>query len=497
MSFYQQIHPRSLMDARPYQPAGVQFIKEKKRCALFVDPGLGKTVITATAFNDLIEDFLCGPVLVVAPPRVADKTWSDEFKAWAHLNNKSYVIIKGSPEKRRKLLQRRACFHVISMENVHWLLRELGGDYPRYEKEKDGTPRKVSGWRSPKKIPYYAIVVDESSKVKDPGTRRFNALRMMAFKSEYFVILTGTPTSNGLDGLWSQVYLLDQGRRLGASRKEFRDRWFNPPWDGQGNYRLKGDWAKKAIEEAISDIVFTLREEDYGNLPPRMYNNIMIDLEKPVMDKYKEFERKYVLETLGGEKITAINGAVLAGKLMQLANGIVYKNHSDGDRSEHEFHHTKLDALRDLAEEMAGEPLFVVYNSIADRERLKRAFPHAKVFDRKNSKETQDAWNRGEIEMLLVHPKSASHGLNLQFGGNIVVWYGLSWSLEDYIQLNKRLHRSGQTRPVMIHHILVRGTIDEEILESLTAKNAEQEDLLNALKKRIEVHEWAARAVNR
>lgn len=474
---------RTREELRPYQRAGVRFIKEKKRCALFVDPGLGKTSTTLTALGDLIDDLDCGRVLITAPPQVAKKTWHEEMAQWAHLRGKSYVIIRGTPATRRKLLQRPACYHVISMELLPWLLTELGGKIPTPEKVDDFgevTQKRDPSWRPPPKCPYDAIVVDESSKVKESNTNRWRALKQLAFMVDYFVELTGTPAANGYENLWAQIYLLDGGQRLGGNITAYRDRWFSPKFDGSG-YKVK-DWAVKIIEERISDIVFTLRGDDYSTLPPIMNKHVRLELDEPTMKEYKKFERTYVLKLSEERKLIARDGAAITTKLLQLANGIVY----DADKNEHTFHRVKLDALIDLVDEYQGQPLLVAYAFRSDVARIMKVFPAARLFDDKQ--ETQDAWNRGEIPMLLIHPKAGAHGLNLQFGGNNVVWYGPTYSLEDHIQLAKRLHRSGQKKPVMVHHFIAEGTIDEDVMAALEGKDDMQEALLNALKKRVELY---------
>ena len=531
---------RTKEELRPYQRGGIRFIKEKKRCALFVDPGLGKTATTLTSLCDMIDELECGRVLITAPPQVAKKTWHKEMADWAHLKNKSYVIIRGTPKQRRELLRRPVCFHIISMELLPWLLKELGGDVPRYTKiiggpiQSDGNVHRVDGkvlksgdvvktpeghlyrldgdrlakaradtamryepgdtikvsdsaWRPPHDCPYDAIVVDESSKVKSSSTNRWHALKQLAFMVEYFIELTGTPSANSYEDLWAQIYLLDGGQRLGGTITAFRERWFNPSYDGHG-YKIK-NWAAQVIEQRIADIVFTLREADYANLPPRMYNYKRLALDESTMKEYKKFERTYILKLSEEKKLVARDGAAITTKLLQLANGVVYNSEGPDEEKvkvEYAFHRVKLDALHDLVDEYQGQPLLVAYTFRSDVARIQKEMPFARLFDDKE--ETQDAWNRGEIPMLLVHPKAAAHGLNLQFGGNNVVWYGPTYSLEDYIQLNKRLHRSGQTKPVMIHHLISEGTIDEDVMDALNGKNDMQEALLNALKKRVELY---------
>lgn len=450
-------------DLRAYQNGAADFIREMKRCALFIEPGLGKTASTLTAFLDLIDDFTVMRVLVVAPPKVARKTWSDEIRDWAHLNSLSWVHIgEKNIEKRRQQVKRAACFHFISIDLIHWLVAELGD-----------------------KMPYDAIVLDESTKVKSRATRRWAALDEIAFKAKYFVALTGTPAPDRMIGLWPQMWFIDRGRRLGHNITAFRDRWFKLKHGGK-TYIPKGH-AREEIEELISDVVFTLREADYAKLPERMDNYIWLDMDEETRAKYKKFEKSYVLELPddnGRFKVT--DGAALRSKLRQLANGIVYQTDSsceEGEKKEHIYHSIKLDALEDLYEELNGSPLLVAYHFKSDLQRIMKRFPEAVAFTEK--RDIQDRWNRGEIPMLLAHPQSIAHGLNLQHGGHTMAWYALTDSLENYLQFKKRLHRSGQKHPVMVHHLLVRGTVDEDILKALQDSNEIQESLMNALKRRI------------
>lgn len=451
-------------DLRSYQIGASDFIKEMKRCALFIEPGLGKTAATLTAFLDLIDDFKVHRVLVIAPPKVARQTWSDEIKDWHHLNELSWVHIAGTPNKRRELINRKCCFHFISIELVHWLVDEL--------KQNHGF-----------KVPYDAIVIDESTKIKARNTRRWAYIDEIAFKVKYFVELTGTPAPDKLIGLWPQIYFIDQGQRLGKNITAYRDRWFKVKNSGKG-YVPKGH-AREEIENRISDIVFTLREADYAKLPERMYNYIYLDMDEPTKQKYKKFEKSYVLElpdNIGEMKTT--DGAALRTKLRQLANGIVYQDKRGLDEKiQHAYHSLKLDALEDLYEELNGSPLLVAYHFKSDLQRIKQKFPEAVVFS--DRRDIQDRWNEGRIPMLLAHPQSVAHGLNLQFGGHTICWYSLTDSLENYIQFNKRLHRSGQKHPVMIHHLLTRGSIDEAILKALQENNDVQEMFMNSLKKLI------------
>lgn len=467
---------------RKYQQGGVEFIKRVKRCALFVSPGLGKTSTTLTAISDLIDNLDCGMVLVVAPPHVSKKTWPDELLAWAHTRGMSYVVIKGTAAQRAKLLKRRVCFHMISVDLLPWLVEALGGARPVRDKlAEDGTVLREGNtrWAPPPSIPYDAIILDESSKLKAHSTNRWRAMKQIAFQAEYFIELTGTPSPNSMEDLWAQIYLIDRGERLGHNITAFRDRWFDQDYNGHG-YKIKGGYVVETIERLIGDIVFTLREKDYADLPPKMYNNIMLEMDDKTRETYRKFERSLVLEVSDVKKIKALDGASITTKLLQLAGGCVY----DEDRGEHFFHDLKLQGLQSIVDQLGGSPLLVAYAFKSDATRILKQFPQAKVFDGKDS--TQDAWNAGKIPMLLAHPQSVAHGLNLQHGGHNAVWYGLTWSLELYLQFNKRLHRSGQTRPVVIHHLLVAGTMDEDVMAALSSKDDAQEALLESLKKRIE-----------
>lgn len=485
------MRPRSDLEDRKYQLALIDFIKEKKRCAIFVDPGLGKTVSSLTAFVELVDDLECGMTLVVGPPTVVNKTWPDEFAEWQHLSEASYVVIEGTPARRRKLLQRSVRFHLISVDNLPWLIRELGGKAPERRRiGADGEIIETEGpkWQAPKKIPYSAIVHDESTDAKNADSLRWKSLNLISHMVEYYVELTGSAVSNGLQDLWAPFYLLDRGARLGHTQKAFRERYCVQTENG---YRIKKGLGPK-IEARIADITFTLREEDYANLPPRIYNTIKIELPEKAKKEYKKFAKTYVLQLNPDERMKVTSGAALSTKLQQLANGVVYGKVDDDDaeKPRHVFHRLKLDALRRLAEEVHGQSLFVAYQFQSDADRIMAEFPDAEIFkgSKRHKAELIDRWNRGEIPMLLVHQKSAKFGLNLQHGGNIVVWYSVTWSLEAYIQLIKRLHRSGQTKTVVIHHLIVEGTVDVDMMKALKDKDDTQESFLNAMKKHIRMY---------
>lgn len=440
---------------RSYQRAAIEFIKETRKCALFIEPGLGKTSVTLTAVRDMADVFEIGRVLVVGPPRVARVVWPDEIREWEHTCNFTFTNIDGTPKRRLERLAQATEVHLISHDLVPWL-DDLIGDAHDYD----------------------VIVIDESSRFKNQGTKRWKAMRRLVQRARYVVLLTGTPAPNSLHDLWSQIYLLDQGKRLGHNITAFRERWFEQNW-GQQEYRAK-DFADEKIRERIEDLCFTLRDADYSELPPRIDNFIKIRLAPEVMAQYKKFQKEYILELEDGDKIKAVSAAALTNKLLQLSNGVVY----DKDRNEKFLHKLKVDALEEIVEEANGQPVFVAYNFKTDVKAIKERFPHAVVMG--NNPQTVKDWNEGRIPLLIAHPKSAGHGLNLQHGGAIAVWYGLTWSLEDYQQFNKRLHRSGQTRTTVIHHLICEGTIDEHVLKSLQGKDEVQNNLLNSLRRLIQ-----------
>lgn len=439
---------------RQFQRAAGAFIREVRKCALFIDMGLGKTVSVLTVLRDLAGDFEIGRVLIVGPPRVIRQTWPEEIRSWEHTRDFTFTVIDGTPKRRMERLTHATEIHLISHDLIPWL-DDLIGDIHDYD----------------------VVIIDESSRFKNQATKRWKAMRRIVQRARFVVLLTGTPAPNGLHDLWSQIYLLDQGKRLGHNITAFRERWFEQNWGSQ-DYRAK-DFADEKIRERIEDICFTLREADYADLPPRIDNFIKIELPSDLMTQYKKFRKQYILELEDGEKIKAVSAAALTNKLLQLSNGVVY----DKDRNEKFFHKMKVDALEEIIEEANGQPVFVAYNFKTDVKAIKERFPHAVVMG--NNPKTIDDWNAGRIQLLVAHPKSAGHGLNLQHGGSIAVWYGLTWSLEDYQQFNKRLHRKGQTRTTVIHHLICNGTIDEDVLKSLQGKDDTQNSLLNALRRQI------------
>lgn len=434
-----------------YQERAVAFIQEKRRCGLFLDMGLGKTSSTLTAISDLRDSFAIHKVLVIAPLRVANSVWAQETRKWAHLKHLKVSVCTGSQKARLTALQADADVFVINRENIDWLVENT------------------------KKWPFDMVVIDESSSFKNASSQRFKALRRVLPQTEYMVLLTGTPSPNGLLDIWSQMYLIDFGHSLGRTMGAFKQRFFEPDYMGYKFTPREG--AADKIHDLMASTVIHMSAEDYLELPSRIDLIERVDLATPMLDRYKDFEKTLFTELEDGQEIEAMTAAVLANKLLQYANGAMYTN-EDGRWSL--VHDEKLDRLGEIIEDNQGENILIAYNYRSDLERLKKRFPEAVVLDK--SQETIDRWNRGEIKMLLAHPASAGHGLNLQGGGATIVWFGLTWSLELYQQFNARLHRQGQTKPVKILHVIARKTIDERVLDVLSSKNATQKQLLAALK---------------
>jgi SNF2 family DNA or RNA helicase len=431
-----------------YQEKAIKFIKDKKRCALFLGMGLGKSVSSLTAIKDLSEDFTICRTLVIAPLRVANSVWRQEVEKWAHLKGLNVIICTGSTKERNQALTSDADIYVINRENIKWLV-------DNYQKN----------WK------WDCIVIDEASSFKSHSSQRFKALKSILHLTDYMVLLTGTPASNGYMDLWSQMYLIDKGQALGKNITAYRSRFFS---QFGYNYTLnKG--ADDVIKERIAPFTLTMTAEDYLELPDCLYLYNKIEMGKKLYSQYKSFADNLIFE-LGNSEITAMNAAVLTNKLMQFTNGAVY----DEDKNVHHIHDFKIDALYELIEEEPDEPLLVAYNFKSDLERLTKAFPKAVVLDK--DPKTIDKWNQGKIKMLLAHPASAGHGLNLQKGGSKIVWFGLNHSLELYEQFNARLNRQGQTKPVRIIHLILDGSIDQKVVASLDKKANVQNDLMEYFK---------------
>jgi SNF2 family DNA or RNA helicase len=431
----------------------------------FLDMGLGKTVSTLNAIVELYKTKQIKKVLVIAPKKVAETVWTDEIEKWDHLNGLKTSKILGSEKDRKRALMQQADIYLINRENVVWLVAMYGSNWP-----------------------FDMVVIDELSSFKNPKSQRFKSLRLVRKFMARVVGLTGTPAPNGLLDLWSQIFLLDKGQRLGENFTKYRDTYFNPgKKDGyvvfnynlkKGDFILGEDFYKKEIFDRIGDICFSMKTEDYLQLPEKIDNDQIIILPKEIQKKYDDFEEEQVL-AFADKEITAVNAAALTNKLLQFANGAVY----DENKMWHVMHDEKLDKLKEIVEVLEGKPLLVFYSFISDKERILLSFKKARVL--KTPQDIKD-WNAGKIEILVAHPTSAGHGLNLQFGGNNILWYGCPWSLEQYLQGIKRVHRNGVVGIVNNMRLIIKNTMDEDVVKALEGKDKLQDAVIKAVKARIE-----------
>lgn len=446
-----------------YQEHCINKILEIPKLGLFLDMGLGKTVTTLTAVKELkYNRFQVRKVLVIAPKKVAEGTWSKEKDKWEHTKMLRVSLVLGSQAKRIRALNTPADIYIINRENVVWLV-----DYYRND------------W------PFDMVVVDESSSFKSHKAKRFKALASAGPHIERMVELTGTPSPNGLEDLWAQIFLLDQGERLGKRYTQFRERYFDPGNRGNNivyNYEAKPG-SEESILEKISDICISMKAEDYLQLPDVTYHEIPVEMDVKSQKAYVELERKMVLELPEDEEdISVTSAAALSNKLLQLANGAVY----DEDHEVHEVHNCKLEAFTELIESLQGKPVLVFYNFQHDKSRILEVLKKSTLRVRElKTTQDEDDWNSRQIDILLAHPASAAYGLNLQEGGNHVIWFGLTWNYELYTQANKRLHRQGQTEKVIIHHLICSGTRDEDVMQALGKKDDVQNWVMESLKARI------------
>lgn len=396
-------------------------------------------------------------MLVIAPLNVAKDTWADEINKWEHLNHMTVSKVLGTPRQRIDALKQDADIYITNKENTKWLC-----DY--YKKD----------W------PFDMIVVDELSTFKNHTSQRFKALKKKLPLVKRFVGLTGTPSPNSMMDLWAQVYLIDSGERLEKSFTRFRERYFKPTHQVSEhvfNWELRED-AEKLIYQKIEDVCISMKASDYLAMPERIDTVQVITLSNKERKLYEELERDYILESEEDGTIVAQSGASLSQKLLQLSNGAVYTDEQDVRH----VHDRKLDKLEEIVEESQGQPILLFYNFKHDKERILERFNQAVVL---GSDGYKDEWDKGNIEILLAHPASAGHGLNLQQGGHIIVWFGLTWSLELYQQANARLYRQGQDNTTIIHHIMTENTIDQRIYKALQNKELTQDELMNAVKARI------------
>jgi SNF2 family DNA or RNA helicase len=445
-------------DLHAYQERSIEFINKTKKCALWLDMGLGKTVSTLTALQDLKEQGeLNSPVLIIAPLRVANSVWEQEANQWDHVDL-TFSIVTGALAKRTKALETQAEIYVINRENVPWLIKNYG-----------------------KAFPFKVVVIDESQSFKTPKALRFKALKKITHLIDRMILLTGTPASNGLLDIWSQTFLIDSGQALGKTMTAYKHRFFVSDYMGF-KWNLKGA-ADTTIYKLIKPFTLSMQAADYLDMPDRIDNNIDVTLSTKQLKQYNEMKKEFLIE-IGDETITAVNAAVLAGKLLQIANGAIYTE--DGFT---ELHDGKLDALGEIIDS-TNQPILVAYNFKSDLARLQKKFPQGVVMDKEGEAVTQ--WNNGEIPILFCNPKSASEGLNLQKGGSILVWFGLTWNLGEYLQFNARIFRQGQKKTVVINHLVTNGTIDEQVLKVIEGKDATQTSLLLALKEDMKKFAYTA-----
>ncbi len=445
----------------PYQEFCVQAILDKPAVGLFLDMGLGKTAITLTAINELrYGRFAVRKCLVIAPKKVAEATWQREAAKWNNLRHLRFSTVLGSTRQRIKALLSPADIWIINRENVTWLVDYYLNDWP-----------------------FDMVVIDESSSFKSHSAKRFKSLASIRSHIQRIVELTGTPSPNGLMDLWSQIYLLDRGERLGKFYTHFRDRYFDSGRRGRDviyQYDPK-EGAADAVLSKISDICISMQASDYLQLPDCIVHDIPVELDAKAKKAYNELEKKMVLQLPDGD-IDVASAAALSGKLQQLANGAIY----DENHGVHEIHGCKIEAFMELIEQLHGQHALVFYNFQHDRDRLMEVLSKSKLRVREFTGVAEELdWNAGRIDILLAHPASTAYGLNLQDGGHHIIWFGLNWSLELYQQANKRLHRQGQMYPVIVHHLICQGTRDEDLAEALGDKAASQEKVLESLKARI------------
>lgn len=436
-----------------YQEYATRFIERNETAAVFLECGLGKSVITLTAIKNLIQKGKIKKVLVVAPLRVAKNTWTDELQKWDHLDGLTYAVAVGTLSERKQALKANAKITIINRENVEWLI------------EKSGYP-----------FDFDMLVIDELSSFKSYKAKRFKALLKVRPLITRAVGLTGTPSSNGLMDLWAEFRILDLGERLGRYITRYRLNYFTPDKrNGMVVFSYKPlSGAEEKIYDKIDDITISMKAKDYIKLPDLVMNTVKVEMDETAKSKYDVLKSDMVID-IASQEIDAINAAALSNKLMQMANGAIYTE----NEKYIQIHDAKLDALEDLIESANGKPVLVAYWFKHDLARIKSRFPFVREI---KSSEDIRAWNNGDIEVGIIHPASAGHGLNLQSGGSTLIWFGLTWSLELYQQTNARLYRQGQKETVVIHHIVTKGTIDERVLKVLAQKEKTQDALIDAVK---------------
>ena len=424
--------------------------------ALFLDMGLGKSVIALTAASELIDSLEVERVLVISPKSVAWNTWSEEARKWDHLNHLRLSIVMGTVKQRERALEAEADIYIINRDNVVWLCN-------RYRDQP---------W------PFDFVIIDESSSFKNASSKRFKALRRVRPQMRRVLLLTGTPAPNGYIDLWSQIWLLDMGQRLEKTLSSYRAKYFKP---GRRSGAVIFDWilrigAKEMISEKLSNICVSMKAEDYITVPDIVDAGMTLTFDDDTFKRYKDFEKEQLLQ-IDDEMIEALTAAALTNKLLQFTSGAVY----DSDKEWHAVDDTKTEALADIIEN-ANEPVLVYYNYIHEKERIMDALKQYRPVAFRGEPGILQKWNEQKIRVMIAHPRSVAYGLNMQQGGRIIVWHSLTWDLEIYEQANKRLHRQGQTKPVLLYHLIVRGTMDERVMRALKGKGDTQVSLLQQIR---------------
>lgn len=439
-----------------YQAVCTELALSRSSVGLFLKPGLGKTVITLTALEELICNRLeYASALIIAPKRVCEDVWPEEIKKWDHLRHMSYSLVLGTEAERLAALRKKVAVYIINRENFVWLAKTL------------------TRW------PFKIVVIDELSNFKNSKSLRFHAFKKIRHYVERVIGLTGTPRPNSDLDLWAEIYCLDAGLRLGKNITGYKKQYFYQPNPYQP-YRWEAQvGAAKVIQDKIKDLCVSMRAEDYLRLPALTIVERDVVLPADLQRSYRKFEREMVL-SVDDETITAPSRAIVINKLLQFANGAIY----DEERKVHSIHDAKTEALKELVEEANGQPVLVFYNFRHDLERIKTALREYDPRELESSDDVKD-WNEGRIKVLLAHPASCGYGLNLQAGGHLIVWFSLTWSQEQYEQANARLHRQGQREPVIVHHLIAKGTADELVLAALERKQCGQNELFEALKARV------------
>lgn len=439
-----------------YQLTVIEKIVSDYKSGIFLDMGLGKTISTLTAITQVKRNLEASKVLIVAPKLVATQTWPAEIEKWDHTKHLKVSIVSGTPAQRMRALREPADIYTIGRDSIVWLIE-------------DAMPR--TAWD------FDMLVIDESSSFKNHASQRFRSLRKVAPLCDRVVCLTGTPAPNSLLDLWPQIYLLDQGQRLGKNITAYREAYFSKNYNGFG-YALKPQY-KEVIHDKIKDICISMTAKDYLDMPPRIDSVREVHLKS--IARYKEFMRSEVLQLEDGGDITPLSAAALYSKLLQFCNGSVY----DRERNTHYVDDTKLDMLEEMVEELQDEPLLVFYSFQSDRERILKRIKCAEGFEGKDGVDIVNRWNRREIKVLLAHPASIGHGVNMQYGGHNMAWFGLPWSLELYQQSVARLDRQGQEKSVVNSMLVAKGTVEEMVRDRLGEKAITQNDLIESLKKHL------------